>query len=94
MTSDSSSLRVVNLQSQLGADLGFFDVEETAQVSKARFCISMNDLLHIVRKHVPAGPEKHGVGDLSVKPLGLIEGQPSDLGADHTKQGPAHGQEN
>lgn len=57
MTSDATSLGVVDLDGGLRTELSLFDVEE----------------VDIVGKNVNAGEEEKGVGTLTMEPLGFIE---------------------
>lgn len=43
---------------------------------------------------VTDGEEQHGVGNLPVEPLRLIQRKPSDLGPNHSKNVPAHREDN
>ena len=76
MAGDAASLHVVNLHSGFGSHERAFDVEE----------------VDIVRGDVHDSPEQHGVGDLAVEPLALVQRQPSNLGPHVSKQISAHGQ--
>ena len=77
MSSNATSLHVVDLHG------GFGSHERAFHVVK----------VDIVRGNMHDGPEEHGVGDLAVKPLTLVQRQPSDFGPYVPEQVPAHGQD-
>jgi hypothetical protein len=72
---DTAGLHVVNLHSGFSSNERAFHVEE----------------VDIVRGDVHDGPEKHGVGNLAMEPLALVQRQPSDLGPYISEQISAHG---
>ena len=55
------------------SDLRTFNVEEAVHVSEGSGPDTNHDLLDVMRGDVEDGEEKHGIGDLSVEPHGLIE---------------------
>ena len=77
MAGDTASLHVMDLHSGFGSHERALHVEE----------------VHIVRSDVHNGPEEHGVGDLAVEPLALVQRQPSNLRPYVSEQVSAHGQE-
>lgn len=66
MASNTAWLRIMNLDCSNRANLGPFDVEE----------------VDVMTGDVDDGPEEHGVCDLSMEPLRLIERQNPDLRSD------------
>jgi hypothetical protein len=75
VSSNSTRLGVVNLERDLGSDLGLLDVVE----------------VDVMRRSVDDGKQEHAVGYLSVEPHGLVERNPSDLWSYDSQDVPAHG---
>jgi len=74
MTSDTTGLLIMNLESGNGSNLGKFDVVEVDVVSAC----------------VEAGEEKHGVGELAMHPQILVEWEEANLGSNPTHDSSAY----
>lgn len=77
MTSDTTGVRVVNLQSGERPGLKFLDIEE----------------VDIVSGGMDNAEEEQAVCTLSMEPLRFVQRQPSNLGSHNTQDGPAHGKQ-
>lgn len=95
MASHTAGLSVVNLDSRFGSDLGLLDVEEAGFLSvTARFQRSARvNLLDVVSRNVDDGEEQHGVGNLTMEPQVLVQGQEPDLRTDPSHDGPTYGKQ-
>ena len=71
----SSGLRVMYLYRGHGPELCALDVEK----------------IHVMRTHMDNGEDEDRVCDLAVEPLGFVQREPADFGADVAKECTAHG---
>lgn len=92
MSGNATSLGVVNLEGNLGTNLGHLNVEETTHVSLA-FAVGreVKHILDVMGRNVQNREEQHSVSDLSVEPHGFVQGQYPDLRPDHSQDVSAHG---
>jgi hypothetical protein len=91
MSSNSTSFGVVNLESDLRTDLSALNVEEAGFISPVQHGKSDGCLLDVMSTCVQDGKEKHGVCDLFVEPLVLVERRPSSLWSKPSEDVSAHG---
>lgn len=73
MSGNTTSLGVVDLESNFRAHLSPLDVEEAGTVSGYEDCDHDLDLLDIMRRGVEDCEQQHGVGDLSMEPHGFVQ---------------------
>ena len=74
VSSDASSLCIVNLNCCFGSNLVALDVEE----------------VDVVSRHMDDCKDEHRIGNLPMEPLRLIEGQPSDVRSEESHQISTH----
>lgn len=79
VSSDTTGFGVVNLKGNLGTDLSALDVEEAVIISTRSISEFCGSLLHVMSTRVKDREEQHGVCDLLVEPLVLVEWRPSSL---------------
>jgi len=97
VASNTTGLLVVDIKCETWTKLGSLDVEE-AEAKLApwfgqRRGVAKRYILDIMSGGVNYSEEEGGVGKLTVEPQILIEGQPSNLGADPSHNRTAHGQQ-
>lgn len=94
MAGDTTCLSVVDFDGGLRSDLVLLNVEKARarSVSDLELMV-IADILDVMGQDVDAGEAEHGVRDLSVEELGLVQRQELDLGSYESKNVPAHGEE-
>ena len=78
MTSDATSLRVVDLDSADGTDLCLFDIVK----------------VDIVGRCVADAEEEHGISELAMQPNVFVEREEAQFRTDPAHYGAAHGEKN
>jgi hypothetical protein len=91
VSSNTASFGVVDLESNLRANLSTLNVEEAEIVSNLQISEHGEILLDVMGTSMENREEEHGVCDLFVEPHVLVERRPSNLWSEPSENVSAHG---